>query len=89
MLGSQKTSEEVVDSVLVSRKKFVSALFERADSFAKILPYEEFLPEAGIFVLKDGSLGAVFDLSLIEHEPMDATRIVDLVEGLFEMNTHV
>jgi len=35
-----------------------------------------------MFVLKDGSLGAVFELGLVEHEPMEAHRIVETVESL-------
>ncbi len=82
MLGIEKSNSEIIESTLASRTKFVRAVFERPDSFAKILPYEEYLTEAGIFVLKDGSLGAVFELGLIEHEPLEANRIVEMVEGL-------
>lgn len=82
MLGIEKSNHEIIESTLGSRKKFVRALFERPDSFAKILPYEEYLSEVGMFVLKDGSLGAVFELGLIEHEPLEASRIVEMVEGL-------
>ena len=82
MLGHKDNTNEIIESTLASRKKFVRALFERPDSFAKILPYEEYLTEAGMFVLKDGSLGAIFELGLIEHEPLEATRIVEMVEGL-------
>lgn len=56
--------------------------FTGPDSFAKILPYEEYLPEAGIFVLKDGSLGAIYDIGLVEHEPVEAARIVELVSSM-------
>ena len=82
MLGMEKTSDEIIESTLTSRTKFVRALFERPDSFAKIMPYEEYLKEAGVFVLKDGSLGAIFELGLIEHEPLAANRIVETVESL-------
>jgi hypothetical protein len=82
MLGLEKIADGTIESTLANRSKFVRALFERPDSFAKILPYEEYLPEAKMFVLKDGSLGAVFDLGLIEHEPQEASRIVEIVEGL-------
>ena len=82
MLGIEKSAEEIIESTLANRTKFVRALFERPDSFAKILPYEEYLKEAGMFVLKDGSLGAVFEISPVEHEPLEAERIVDLVDGL-------
>lgn len=82
MLGLQKTTDEIIESTLASRTKFVRTLFERPDSFAKILPYEEYLSEAGMFVLKDGSLGAVFELGLVEHEPIEVDRLVSIVEGL-------
>lgn len=82
MLGMKQTADEIIDSALSSRTKFVKALFERPDSFAKILPYEEYLEQAKMFVLKDGSLGAVFELSLVEHEPLEAQKIVETVEGL-------
>lgn len=82
MLGLHKTTDEIIESTLASRTKFVRAMFERPDSFAKILPYEEYLDEARMFVLKDGSLGAVFEIDLIEHEPLEAGRIVSGVEGL-------
>lgn len=82
MLGLEKSTNEIIESTLASRAKFVHALFERPDSFAKILPYEEYLNEARMFVLKDGSLGAVFELGLVEHEPMEAHRIVETVDGL-------
>lgn len=82
MFGLEKTTDEIIESTLASRTKFVRAIFERPDSFAKILPYEEYLKEAGMFVLKDGSLGAVFEIDLVEHEPLEAGRIVSVVEGL-------
>jgi hypothetical protein len=82
MIGTRLTSDEIIERVLASRTSFVKALFERPDSFAKILPYEEYLPEAGIFVLKDGSLGAIYDIGLVEHEPVEAARIVELVSSM-------
>ena len=82
MFGNRQSSDEIIERVLASRKSFVKALFERPDSFAKILPYEEYLPEAAMFVLKDGSLGAIYEIGLIEHEPLDAQRIVDLVASM-------
>jgi hypothetical protein len=81
MLGTKKSSD-LIESALAKRQTFVKALFERPDSFARILPYEEYLDEAGVFVLKDGSLGAVFELGLIEHEPLAANRIIETVEAL-------
>jgi len=82
MIGTRLSSDEIIERVLASRTSFVKALFERPDSFAKILPYEEYLPEAGIFVLKDGSLGAIYEIGLLEHEPVEAARIVELVSSI-------
>lgn len=83
MLGATlNLNPEIIDKTLANRDAFVRALFERPDSFSKVLPYEEYLSEAGVFVLKDGSLGAIFELDLIEHEPLEANRIVETVEGL-------
>ena len=55
MLGA-KLGPEIIDKTLANRDAFVRALFERPDSFSKILPYAEYLSEAGIFVLKDGAI---------------------------------
>lgn len=73
---------DVIQSTLAHRDKFVSALFKRPDSFAQILPYEEYLKAAQMFVLKDGSLGAIFELSLIEHETLEAHKIIETIESL-------
>lgn len=75
-------ASDIIDSHLASRSKFTKALFERPDSFAKLLPYHEFLKESGLFVLRDGSLGAIFEIELIEHEVLDAAKIVEKVELL-------
>ncbi len=82
MFDVDNKSSEIIESTLANRSKFVNALFERPDSFAKILPYEEYLESHGIFVLKDGSLGAVFELEMIQHEPLDAEKIIEAVDGL-------
>ncbi|HEX7676327.1 MAG TPA: TraC family protein [Bdellovibrio sp.] len=73
---------EVMSRVLSGRDLFMKALFERPDSFAKILPYEEYLQKDGIYLLKDGSLGAVYEIDLVEHEPLKASDIVDVVDAL-------
>ncbi len=82
MLGIKKSPDDILESILASREKFNRLLYERPDSFAKLIPYEEYLDEARMFVLKDGSLGAIFELGLIEHEPIEAGRIVEMVESL-------
>jgi TraC protein/TraG P-loop domain/CagE, TrbE, VirB family, component of type IV transporter system len=60
---------------------FLKALFERPESLSALLPYGEFLPDTGIFVQKDGSLGVVFEAELLEHEPMVTDQIIQAVEG--------
>ena len=61
---------------------FVKSLFERPQSLSALLPYGEYLPETGVFVHKDGSLGAVFEATLLEHEPMVTEQVIEAVEGL-------
>jgi hypothetical protein len=75
-------NSNLINQVLSDRNLYVKTFFERPDSFAKLLPYEEYLSDSGIFILKDGSLGAVFDVDLIQHEPLEAERIVESVESL-------
>ena len=80
--AKQNERQDIIDKTLAHRNSFIQALFERPDSFSKVLPYEEYLQEARMFVLKDGSLGAIFELDLIEHEPLEANKIIETVEGL-------
>ena len=61
---------------------FVRSLFERPESLGELLPYEEYIEEDKLFRNKDGSLGAVFEATLVEHEPMIADQIVTLVDSL-------
>ena len=72
----------LLDRALANRELFTKLLFERPDSFAKLLPYQEYLSDSQIFILKDGSLGAIFDVDLIQHETLEAQEIVDLVDGM-------
>lgn len=67
---------------LASRDQFYEALFKRPDSFSKLLPYEEFDERTGIFLLRDGSMGAIYQISLHEHEAMPPERIVESVAEL-------
>ena len=61
---------------------FTKALFERPESLSALLPYDEFIESTGMFRNKDGSLGAIFEAELLEHEPMIADQIIASVEGL-------
>ena len=71
-----------IAQALANQDVFVKALFERPESLGSLLPYDEFVPQTGIFVNKDGSLGAVFEATLLEHEPMVTDQILQSVEGI-------
>ena len=67
---------------LSDRSAFTNALFTRPESLSALLPYDEFLSLDSLYLLKDGSLGAVYELELLEHEPMISKRVIEAVEGL-------
>ena len=71
-----------IAQALANQDVFVKALFERPESLGSLLPYDEFVPQTGIFVNKDGALGAVFEATLLEHEPMVTDQILQSVEGI-------
>lgn len=68
--------------MLVNRNIYANALFKRPDSLSDLLPYDEFYSEDGIFILKDGSLGIVYELDLFEHEPLTEKQIVKTIKSL-------
>ena len=61
------------------KQQTMESLFEEGTSFTELLPY--CAHENGFFVLKDGSLGQVWELSLIETE----TKSTDYLEQLNQM----
>lgn len=71
-----------IAKVLSDRSAFTNALFTRPESLAALLPYDEFLPKDSLYLLKDGSLGAVYEVELLEHEPMISKKMVEAVDGL-------
>lgn len=71
-----------LDRAKRKREELVDALFTRPESLSEVLPYNEYLPEHQVFVMKDGSLGAFFELGLLEHEPMTSKEIVEAVASL-------
>lgn len=88
-LFSKKTSENhrsiygsYLDKMEKDRTQFSNAIFKRDDSISRFLPYEEYLPEHKMYLLKDGSIGAVFELVLIEHETMPAEELIEVVKSL-------
>ncbi len=72
----------VFNDTLVKHELLAKALFERPNSLSEFLPYEEYLPEFGLFRQKDGSLGCVYSVELTEHESKNSQEIVSLLENL-------
>ena len=71
--------ENWLDTMLADRKRYHQALLERPQSLGELLAYDEYLPDHQVFVQKDGSLGAVFELALLSHEPMTEKEIIRAV----------
>ncbi|MGK5083107.1 TraC family protein [Bdellovibrionota bacterium FG-1] len=71
-----------IQEALAKQDIFVKALFTRPESLSALLPYDEYIAESGIFRNKDGSLGVVFEVSLLEHEPMGVDAVRASVESL-------
>lgn len=82
MKSIQAKLPKPISDALAKQDVFVDALFKRPESLSALLPYDEYISEAGIFRNKDGSLGAVFEVTLLEHEPMTAESVVAAVESL-------
>ena len=71
----------LISKALYNRSLFTESLFSRPESLSKLLPYEEFIETDKIFQMKDGSLGAVFEIELLEHETMSEKQILKAVEN--------
>ncbi len=71
-----------IAQALAKEAIFTKALFERPDSLSELLPYDEFIESSSLFRHKDGSLGAVFEATLLEHEVMTSEQIIGSVEAL-------
>jgi hypothetical protein len=78
----QNMLNDKIDRTLSSRDRFYEAFFKRPDSFSKLLPYEEYDAKTGVYLLRDGSLGAIFKIDLHEHEVMTPEQIVESVRDL-------
>lgn len=77
-----KSLSKPIHDALARKDTFVKALFERPESLSALLPYDEYIEEEQLFHLKDGSLGAVFEVNLLEHEPMTETQVVEAVRSV-------
>ncbi|MFK7823638.1 MAG: TraC family protein [Oligoflexales bacterium] len=73
---------KVIENALAKRNMLTDALFKRPESLGSLLPYEEYLDDLGIFQLKDGSLGAVFKVELLEHESMTEDQVLRSISTL-------
>ena len=71
-----------IAEALTDRQKLSDALFKRSESLSSLLPYSEYCAPFGIFQNRDGSLGAIFEVDLLEHEPIIAKNIVSTVNSL-------
>lgn len=73
---------DFIEEGMTSKNLFSDALFKRPESLSKYLPYDEYIKDHGIYLLKNGQLGAIFKATLIEHEPLVSYKIVEIVKGL-------
>lgn len=73
---------KVLRDGLAKQEVFARAFLERPESLSEFLTYDEFVPELNLFRQKDGSLGAIYEVTLCEHETKTSQEIVTLLEGL-------
>ena len=66
----------------VNKARELRALMRRPESLSKEFPWNEVLAEEKVFVNHDGSLGAVFKITLAEHETMVEDAVVSAVNSL-------
>ena len=79
---SQEYQNKVLDGALTDSDIFINSLFNRPKSISQFLPYDEYIHDRKVFVLKDGSLGAIYKVTLLEHEPLTANKIIEQVDSL-------
>ena len=68
-----------IQKLLTNRETLTKTLFSRPESLSSLLLYDDFIEEGGIFQQRHGSLGAVFEVQLLEHEVMTEKEIIDAV----------
>ena len=65
------------------KTKTIESFLEEGKAFGELLPY--FSHENGFHVLKDGSLGQIWEIALLESETKSATHLESLaqmIEGI-------
>ena len=71
-----------LEKFLWNKSSLNRAIFERPDSISALLPYYEYLPRDQVFVMRDGSLGAVLEVELIPHETLTEPQVLNVVHSL-------
>lgn len=71
-----------IQAALEKRKVFTEALFSRPESLSALLPFDSYIEDKNLFLMKDGSLGAVYEVELLEHEAMTEKEVIEAVYGL-------
>ena len=72
---------EVILQTQANRGHLLKELCERPESITNLLPYADYLQDEKIFVMNDGTLGAGYELKLIEHETLPIEKIKELTES--------
>jgi hypothetical protein len=80
--GKLPNPEALIQQTLAKHELLAKALFERPESLASLLPYDEYLSEFKVFRQKDGSLGVVYEAELCAHETKTTQEITSLLDGL-------
>lgn len=78
----QSNLAKPIADALCDRDQVTASLFSRPESLSSLAPFDEYLPAHGIFQLRDGSLGAVFEIELLQHEPMMEKEVIAAVASL-------
>ena len=84
-------SKDAIDRALFKSSDLAESLFKQPGRLSDLLTYDEYLPDSKLFIQKDGSVGALFELKLREHEPMTSDQIVRLSKDasvLFNLPSH-
>ncbi len=74
--------EKILDEYLYRRNAFTQALFRRPDSLSRYFVYDEYLENQRIYVNRDGSFGAIFEVDLVEHEPLNGEEVIERIAGI-------
>ncbi|MEK7692115.1 MAG: TraC family protein, partial [Bdellovibrionota bacterium] len=74
--------KDVLGRALANHEIFAKAFLTRPESLSGFLPYDEYLEQYGVFLNRDGSLGALYEVTLCQHETKTSSEITELVQKL-------